>query len=84
LWFGEEKGRNNQDIQKGRNRPFARGGWEPGLLPNFAADLRLTTTRLVAVGAFGYKKAPFPAGFVKFFVENTRFRLQNLPIQPEK
>jgi len=39
---------------------------------------------LVAVGAFGDKKAPFPAGFVKFFAENTRFRLQNLPIQPEK
>jgi hypothetical protein len=36
------------------------------------------------VGNFGDKKAIFPPGFVKFFVEYTRFRLQNLPNQPKK
>jgi hypothetical protein len=36
------------------------------------------------VGGFGDKKALFPTGFVKFFVEYTRFRLQNLPNQSKK
>ncbi|MCW5921997.1 MAG: hypothetical protein KIS77_06640 [Saprospiraceae bacterium] len=40
--------------------------------------------RLVAVGAFGEGKALFPTGFVKFFGEYARFRLQNLPCQSKK
>ena len=34
---------------------------------------------LGAVEAFGVEKALFPTGFVKFFAEYARFRLQNLP-----
>jgi hypothetical protein len=40
--------------------------------------------RLVAVEAFGDGKALFPTGFVKFFAEYARFRLQNLPHQSKK
>jgi hypothetical protein len=40
--------------------------------------------RLVAVEAFGDGKALFPTGFVKFFAEYARFRLQNLPDQSKK
>jgi hypothetical protein len=43
-----------------------------------------STLRLVAVKAFGDGKALFPTGFVKFFAEYTRFRLQNLPNQSKK
>jgi hypothetical protein len=40
--------------------------------------------RLVAVEGFGDGKALFPTGFVKFFAEYARFRLQNLPNQSKK
>jgi hypothetical protein len=40
--------------------------------------------RLVAVEAFCDGKALFPTGFVKFFAEYARFRLQNLPNQSKK
>lgn len=40
--------------------------------------------RLVSVGVFDDKKALFLPGFVKFFVEYARFRLQNLPNQSKK
>jgi len=40
--------------------------------------------RLVAVEAFGDGKALFPTGFVKFFAEYARFRLQNLPDPSKK
>jgi hypothetical protein len=43
-----------------------------------------TFYRLVAVKAFGDGKALFPTGFVTFFAEYARFRLQNLPHQSKK
>jgi len=36
------------------------------------------------VEAFSEEKALFLTGFVKFFAEYARFRLQNLPRQPKK
>ena len=42
------------------------------------------TISLVAMEGFGEGKTLFPTGFVKFFPEYTRFRLQNLPDQSKK
>jgi hypothetical protein len=47
-------------------------------------SVTLLISRLVAVEAFGDGKALFPTGFVKFFAEYARFRLQNLPNQSKK
>jgi hypothetical protein len=38
-----------------------------------------TFIRLPVKVVIGDRTAPFPAGFVKFFAEYARFRLQNLP-----
>jgi len=49
-----------------------------------AAFCFMSGIRLVAVVGFGDKKALFPPGFVKFFAEYARFRLQNLPNHAKK